>query len=236
MTNPRPILFDFGGTLGYIHPSHEWLYIRACREFGVEADPARVRSGSTEDSGWEAYQTAEGPAHPQISTSQSAFARFKTDIIAERLKRSGVTGPLGAIAARVLELDTQRQMYRVYDDTLPALEALQERGHAMAIISNHEWELPDLVAALGLASYFAGVVTSARTGYRKPHPQIFRDALALLGVEPEAAVMVGDSVNSDIVGALRLGMSAMLLDRAHSQGPAAATPVIHRLTALLEVL
>src|SRR5665647_2608724 len=42
---------------------------------------------------------------------------------------------------------------------------------------------------------------------------VFRAALARAGVEPEAAVMVGDSVEDDVKGALACGCRAILLDR-----------------------
>ena len=47
----------------------------------------------------------------------------------------------------------------------------------------------------------------------KPSPSIFLAALELLGVEPEAAVMVGDSPLDDVEGARALGMRAYLIDR-----------------------
>ena len=229
------LLFDFGETLARVHPYSEWLYVRACREFGVEVDLALVGPG--QEFGWEAYKTPEGPAHPEMSVNQAQFALYKTAIIAERLLRMQVSGPVDAIAARVLELDTQPGMYRVYDDVLPTLRGLRERGFRMAIISNHEWELPELVVGLGLADYFTAVVTSARAGYRKPHPRIFQAALEALKAKPEDTLMVGDGLGPDIGGALRQGMKAVLLDRRqrHPEAPA-ETVVIKNLTSLLELL
>lgn len=229
---PRAILFDFGGTLADVFPSHEWLFIRACQEFEVEVDAALVRAA--QDEGWEAHQTPEGPAHPQRSVNQAAFARFKTGLLAERLQRMGVDGPVEAIAARVLELDTQPEMYRVFEDVVPTLAALRERGYAMAIVSNHEWALPDLVAGLGLAHYFVAVITSARAGYRKPHPRIFQQALGVLDAQPQEVLMVGDSLATDIQGAVRLGMQAVLLDRRGDRGQPLGVPVLRELTSLVD--
>jgi len=230
----RPhLLFDFGGTLADIHPNHEWLYQRACREFGVSADDQRIREAQAE--GWDRYETPDGPAHPQISASPEDFARYKVEVIVERLRAAGIGGPRRALARRILELDTQPDMYRLYDETLPALEALAATGHAMAIISNHEWDLPDLIDGLGLRRYFPVVVTSARVGYRKPHPRVYMAALEALDADPDRTVMIGDSVLPDILGAQRLGMGAVFVDRAGGAPPAAlppAVPVVRRLTEL----
>lgn len=61
-----------------------------------------------------------------------------------------------------------------------------------------------LVAAVAAASGVAPIVVG------KPEPPLFRMALARLGLPPEAAAMVGDSVPSDIRGARAVGMRAVL--------------------------
>jgi hypothetical protein len=62
-------------------------------------------------------------------------------------------------------------------------------------------------------------MSSPDHGFMKPNPSIFRAALALLDVEPEGAVMVGDSVAQDVNGALGIGMRAVLLHRADNPHP-----------------
>jgi len=229
------LLFDFGETLARVWPYHEWLYVRACREFGVEVDPRVVASG--QDAGWGPYETPDGPAHPQISMSGAQFLRYKTEVIAERLRQMGIAGPLEAIAARIYELDTQPEMYRVYDDAIPTLTALSERGYRMAIISNHEWELAELVNGLGLGRFFQAIITSARAGYRKPHARIFTATLDAMDASPQDALMIGDGLAPDVEGATKLGMKAVLLDRSARQvGVAPENSVIPNLTSLLDFL
>lgn len=58
----------------------------------------------------------------------------------------------------------------------------------------------------GLAPYFDPVVVSGEFGMGKPHPSIYQHALSLLGVEPGAAVMVGNSLRRDVVGAQAVGI------------------------------
>jgi putative hydrolase of the HAD superfamily len=48
----------------------------------------------------------------------------------------------------------------------------------------------------------------------KPHPSIFRAALELMGVRPDEAAMVGDSVPHDVAGAQQAGMRPILLARS----------------------
>ena len=65
-------------------------------------------------------------------------------------------------------------------------------------------------------------VTSFEHGFLKPHPSIFSAALQLVDVEPADAVMVGDSLKHDVEGAMRAGMSGVLLHRGHGDHPGEA--------------
>ena len=58
----------------------------------------------------------------------------------------------------------------------------------------------------GLADAIDAVVSSHSVGWEKPHPEIYRRALALAGVEPGEAFMVGDDPICDIQGAQACGI------------------------------
>lgn len=66
-----------------------------------------------------------------------------------------------------------------------------------------------------LSAYISGdrIFASNKSGIRKPNPAIFQSALRALGVRSAEAVMVGDSWNNDITGALNCGMKAIWLNR-----------------------
>jgi len=102
--------------------------------------------------------------------------------------------------------------WRVFADTVPALEALSERGWRHAVLSNHVPELERIVAGLGLDRHVDAVLCSAVTGYEKPHPEAYRAALALRR-DAERAWMVGDNPVADVEGARAAGLSAILVRR-----------------------
>jgi putative hydrolase of the HAD superfamily len=89
------------------------------------------------------------------------------------------------------------------------LEALRNRGLKLALVSN-AFDPPRLLhrdlADAGVAERLDVAVFSSEVGKRKPHPEIFERALAALGVEPDAAVFVGDRLYEDVRGAGELGM------------------------------
>lgn len=122
--------------------------------------------------------------------------------------------------------------WRVYDDALPALRAARRAGWRNAILSNHVPELPLLAEALGLGGEVEAVFTSAAVGYEKPHPEIFRRALAALG-SPESAWMVGDNPRADVAGAEAVGIPAVLV-RAGGEGGRAAEGLLEALAVIAE--
>jgi len=87
---------------------------------------------------------------------------------------------------------------------------------------------------LGLDRLLDSSTFSADAGWRKPSPRIFRRALADLGVEAEATVMVGDRVDEDIAGARAAGLRTVLLrQHRHEDDPAGlADAVIERIQEL----
>ena len=99
----------------------------------------------------------------------------------------------------------------LFDDVLPTLAELQRRGFQLGVVTNRQWGgniFREDLETLGLLEYFQHhhMAISADLGARKPHPAIFQHALDALCVAPEHAVMVGDSLRADIVGAQRLGI------------------------------
>ena len=97
-----------------------------------------------------------------------------------------------------------------YPEVPAALEALD--GVPRAIVSNaDEAFLQEILARNGLA--FDAVVTSEGVRAYKPNPRIFERALEALRVPPREAVHVGDSLEADVLGAGRLGMGTVWVNR-----------------------
>ena len=64
-----------------------------------------------------------------------------------------------------------------------------------------------------LRSRTESLVISSEVGFRKPHPSFFRAACVQLGLPPGKVLCVGDDLENDVRGAIRAGLSALLLDR-----------------------
>ena len=86
-------------------------------------------------------------------------------------------------------------------------------GLVLAIVSNFEAWLEDLLGLLGVRDRFPVRVISGREGVEKPDPRIFELALERLALDAADAMYVGDNPEFDVVPATALGMTAVLLDR-----------------------
>ncbi len=110
--------------------------------------------------------------------------------------------------------ETFMTFVRIDDDAVNVLKKLQA-NYKLGIVSN--FALPECVAKLlqkhDLARFFDVVIVSGAVNKRKPSPEIFRNALDKLGVEPSQAAFVGDTVDADVLGPKRLGMKTVYIER-----------------------
>lgn len=106
---------------------------------------------------------------------------------------------------------------------LEVLDYLKSRYRLHIITNGFEEVQARKLDKSGIAAYFGAVVNSDRAGVKKPHPEIFRMALRLAGTTPGASVMIGDSLEADILGARAVGLQTLHFnvhgDPDHTHGP-----------------
>lgn len=114
----------------------------------------------------------------------------------------------------------------------------------LALISNvlpttSAERIHELLMEAELIDFFDVVLVSSEVGISKPEPRIFEIVLEELNVEPEEAVMVGNTISTDIFGGNRIGMKTVLLQPEQEyQRSEWETPdyIIHSLNELLNIL
>ena len=189
----KAVLFDFWGTLvenGTYSPlrqTYNILRVRMSFSEFVRLFEAAVMTHNFED---------------QASAFAQAFEVFglqPKDFLIEKL--IGVW-------------NSNKLLAKPYEETTRVLEMLKEKGIKIALISNTPTSSTETVLEkYDLAKYFDAIVLSHDTGYLKSDPQMFDLALEKLGVSKDEAIMVGDSVESDIAGAENAGIKGVLIDR-----------------------
>ena len=100
------------------------------------------------------------------------------------------------------------------DGARELMDYLRRRGYRMHMTSNgfHEVQYKKL-AACGLMEYFDTVILSEDAGANKPSPQFFDYAFQQSHARRETTLMIGDNLQTDIVGALSYGLDALLFNR-----------------------
>ncbi len=167
---------------------------------------------------YRAYQD-DGRDEPSLAILRRRCAEVLRDAL-------GSNAPVAEIEHAL----TSSLHYRLFDDVVPALDALLDVGYRLAVVSNWDAGLPDILTQLGIADRFDAVSVSAIVGARKPDPRIFGDALGHLDVVPDRAVHVGDRTIEDVTGARAAGVSSLRMGRGTVNGDLAT------LTDLLDLL
>jgi len=119
--------------------------------------------------------------------------------------------------------------FEPYPDAAPALGRMRLLGVRAAVVSNWDVSLRGVLADIGLGGLADHVVVSAEIGARKPDPTIVEAALRRLRCPAGKALMVGDSLETDIAAAKAAGVRGLLLDRT---GADVSEPDVERIFTL----
>lgn len=199
----RAIVWDFDGTLadrpGMWRSAIEQGVAQVWPEapFDIEAVRPYLRDGFP-------WHEPDKP-HLELCDAQEWWAHVE-GIMARAVTAAGHETEFARDVARAAHHKfVDPAYYEVYEDTTPVLERMSAEGWKHVILSNHVPQLGKMVEGLGLADHFESVLSSANTGYEKPHPQAFRLALEAAG-QPDVVWMVGDNPVADVAGAEAMGI------------------------------
>jgi len=229
------VLLDVGGTLIGPRRSFGEVYADVFSEFGARCDGERFNTA--------VYATWD-EMNRSIPTGTDRYAHFDDgeDGYWRRFVQRAVELAAGELigdrlAAAGLKKLQQRfgsaDAWQVFEDTLPALEALRRRGVRLAVVSNWDSRLPAVLKALSLDGWFETIAVSHIEGVEKPNAAIFRRALDRMGAGAADALYVGDSPELDGAGAAAAGMDWIWVDR-HNPANDKAIPDLSRLPAIVE--
>jgi haloacid dehalogenase superfamily, subfamily IA, variant 1 with third motif having Dx(3-4)D or Dx(3-4)E len=135
----------------------------------------------------------------------------------------GLEAEAEALSRELVENWKNPRFWPITPGAQEVLEVLRERGYSLAVVSNWDATLPEILEVVGLRPYFQHLAVSALSGVAKPHPRLFQEALEALGVAPEEAVHVGDS-EADLLGAEAARVRPLLFDPL-GQNPKALHPL-----------
>ena len=208
----KVVFFDFYNTLVRFWPPLDLIQQAACREVGFTIEPEALNYGySVAD----IYFNRENEINPLGDRTEEERLQFFSKYEQIILESAGLSVSID-LAREIWQIAISvPKEFALFDETLPALTSLKDKGYRVGLISNLRRDMDQLCRDLGLSPYVDYCLTSAEVGVEKPNPAIFQAALERAGVSPSQAVHVGDQPRSDLVGARGAGMHAVLLDRGN---------------------
>ena len=213
---PRVVFFDAGGTLIEPRGSVGAIYQRLAASHGIPTDATQLQQNFKQ-----AFARQPPLAFPvglpadELDRRERAWWR---SLVADVFGPVSEQRTFDQFFAEVYDYFTRAEAWRVFADVEPALQGLRACGVRLAVISNFDSRLDQILAATGLAHYFDAVYCSTRCGAAKPDARIFEMALRAAGITAAEAWHVGDAVREDIEGASDVGIKAWLIDRDGTSG------------------
>ena len=206
----KAVFFDVGGTLLRVHPSVGEVYAEIARGYGFSGSPDEV------DRQFRLQWKKIGGIESLGQQSGIAIERkFWRDLVFQVFEHFGGLRDFETYFGDVYEAFRNKERWRVYEDVLESkiLETLKRRGVVLGVISNWDSRLKDTLDAMDLARHFDFILASTVVGSAKPDQKIFDEALKQSGIKRDEACHIGDEPLTDIEGARKAGVDAILIDR-----------------------
>ena len=228
----KTIFFDAAGTvMKTVRPVGE-SYALLAKSYGMDVPAAEVAGrfrACFSSAPPLAFPNAEAKNIPTLERS------WWKELVRRVFEPYGRFARFDNYFAELFAYFSKAESWRLYPETLETLAALRERGLTLAVISNFDSRLFNILKGLGVASCFDSIVISSHTGHAKPAPEIFLRALELHRVKAEEAIHIGDSLDKDAAGAKNAGLTGVLLDR-HARVKSDSFPRVQNLAGLLPLI
>lgn len=158
----------------------------------------------------------------------------KQKLIIERFSRSMQAFGINDydwIELNGLYLENMALQTQLFPGTVETLTTLKSKGYQMHIITNGFKEVQySKLSSCGLDRFFTKVFISEDVKTTKPHRQIFEHALKSTNASKKRSIMIGDSWETDIIGALNFGMDQIMFLN-HGQNPVPESVKLLKLTS-----
>lgn len=101
----------------------------------------------------------------------------------------------------------------IYPNTEEVLSLMKEEGYLIYLVSNLMSPYKSIINNLDLKKWFKRFFISCEIGYQKPNNKIFQEALKSTDSSPNESIFIGDNWDSDILGAIKLNIDAIFINR-----------------------
>lgn len=158
--------------------------------------------------------------------------------ITQQLRLDIAPRPLIDLADRIGKdfLQLTNRYFTLLPDAAEVVRYLADK-YPLTIISNGFGEVQHYkIAHSGLQQCFKYILLSEEVGINKPQPGIYQRALELNGVTADEAIMIGDSYNSDILGAQNAHIDQLWIRPSSAPKEQTATYEVTNIRDIMQIL
>lgn len=120
--------------------------------------------------------------------------------------------------------------------TLEILQYLTAKGYHLHLITNgFEKTQHSKLQHAGISHFFGEVITSEGSNSLKPHKEIFDYAMRITGADPASSIMLGDSIEVDIQGAINAGIDQVYINHLRVAPSVQPTYMVYSLKELEDI-
>jgi putative hydrolase of the HAD superfamily len=214
------VLFDAADTLFTTRGSVGEIYGRVAREYGCTASFDEIQ---------QAFNRQFRHSGPLSAANEKVWWR---DVVRRVFSEVGMIREFNRFFEQVYDQFRDSRAWILFPETREVLSELRQRDLSLGVISNFDSRIYGVMEELGILSFFKSVTISSETGFAKPSPEIFEIAAKSLRNSPSQILLIGDSLNDDVLAGSRSGLHTALVDR---RGRYADFPGIRRIESLREV-
>lgn len=150
----------------------------------------------------------------EFQKMKSIIPGYRNDAWTNGLKSLGIEDEaLGAELGELFVEERKKSPY-VYEDTYAVLDELKG-NYQLVLLTNGAPSLQNLKLKITpeIPAYFDHIIISGDFGKGKPDASIFEFVMEKAGITAEQGIMVGDNLNTDILGSSRVGMRNVWINR-----------------------
>jgi putative hydrolase of the HAD superfamily len=231
----KAIFFDLDDTLLWDQKSVKEAFVATCqlaqKKYGIDSDKLEEAVRNEARELYSSYETYEFTQMIGINPFEGLWGNFLDDeenfkkmkeIVptyrkqawTRGLKACGIDDPeFGAHLAEEFPAQ-RRQKPFVYNESFNVLDKLNDT-YRLLLLTNGSPDLQNtkLDITPELVPYFEQIIISGAFGRGKPDATIFEHALEKMNLSKDEAIMVGDNLMTDILGASRVGMKSVWINR-----------------------
>ena len=170
----------------------------------------------------------------------------RNEIDQETLRVNRLKDAFGAIKFEVTleEINTISHLFMAYltsnnhliDGAIETLDYLKDNYELHIITNGFSFVQEVKLQKSNLANYFVTITNSEVAGHKKPHQNIFQYALSIANATINQSIMIGDSIEADVLGAMNFGMKAVYFNPANEAVFHEKIIQIQKLTQLKNIL